>query len=75
MKPEALSPSPGINGLVAPDVSVLDLSTSQLKEEIVHALKEKQSTNGWVAGVVVEYVEYAADSRPTSRKKLEFDRH
>ena len=73
IKPEALSSSPEINELVAPDASVLDLSTSQLKEEVMHALKEKPSTNGWLAGVVVED---AADSRPTSRndrKELEFD--
>ena len=74
IKPEApLPPSPEINELVAPDASVLDLSTSQLKEEVMHALKEKPSTNGWLAGVVVED---AADSRPTSRndrKELEFD--
>jgi hypothetical protein len=73
IKPEALSSSPQINELVAPDASVLDLSTSQLKDEVMHALKEKPSTNGWLAGVVVEDV---ADSRPTSRndrKELEFD--
>jgi hypothetical protein len=73
IKPEALSSSPEINELIAPDASVLDLSTSQLKEEVMHALKEKPSTNGWLAGVVVEE---AADSRPTSRndrKELEFD--
>ena len=74
INPEALSPpSPEISELVAPDASVLDLSTSQLKEEVMHALKEKPSTNGWLAGVVVED---AADSRPTSRndrKDLEFD--
>src|SRR5258707_6582529 len=73
INPEALTPSPEINGFVAPDASVLDLSTSQLKEEVMHALKEKQSTNGWLAGVVVED---AADSRPASRndrKELEFD--
>ena len=73
IKPEALSSSPEINELVAPDASVLDLSTSQLKDEVMHALKEKPSTNGWLAGVVVED---AADSRPTSRndrKELEFD--
>ena len=73
IKPEALCPSPEINALVAPDASVLDLSTSQLKEEVMHALKEKPSTNGWLAGVVVED---AADSRPMSRndrKELEFD--
>jgi hypothetical protein len=70
---EALSSSLEINELVAPDASVLDLSTSQLKEEVMHALKEKPSTNGWLAGVVVED---AADSRPTSRndrKELECD--
>ena len=39
--PEALPPSPAINELVAPDASVLDLSTSQLKEEVMHALREK----------------------------------
>lgn len=73
IKPEALSSSPEIHELVAPDASVLDLSTSQLKEEVMHALKEKPSTNGWLAGVVVED---ATDSRPTSRndrKDLEFD--
>ena len=73
IKPEALSCSPEIHELVAPDASVLDLSTSQLKEEVMHALKEKPSTNGWLAGVVVEE---ATDSRPTSRndrKELEFD--
>ena len=73
IKPEALSPSPEINELVAPDASVLDLSTSQLKEEVMHALKEKPSTNGWLTGVVVEDV---PDSRPASwndRKELEFD--
>lgn len=73
IKPEARSHSPEINELVAPDASVLDLSTSQLKEEVMHALKEKPSTNGWLAGVVVED---AADSRPASRndrKELEFD--
>ncbi|KAF8487331.1 hypothetical protein DFH94DRAFT_641753 [Russula ochroleuca] len=71
--PEALCPSPEISELVAPDASVLDLSTSQLKEEVMHALKEKPSTNGWLTGVVVED---AADSRPPSRndrKELEFD--
>jgi hypothetical protein len=39
----------------------------------MHALKEKPSTNGWLAGVVVED---AADSRPSSRndrKELELD--
>ena len=74
INPEALSPpSPEISELVAPDASVLDLSTSQLKEEVMHALKEKPSTNGWLTGVVVED---AADSRPASRndrKELEFD--
>ncbi|KAF8489871.1 hypothetical protein F5888DRAFT_1869464 [Russula emetica] len=73
IKPEVLCPSPDINELVAPDASVLDLSTSQLKEEVMYALKEKPSTNGWLAGVVVEN---ATDSRPTSRndrKELEFD--
>ena len=73
IKPEALSHSPEINDLLAPDASVLDLSTSQLKEEVMHALKEKPSTNGWLAGVVVED---AADSRPVSRndrKEFEFD--
>jgi hypothetical protein len=73
INPEALTPSPEINGFVPPDASVLDLSTSQLKEEVMHALKEKQSTNGWLAGVVVED---AADSRPASRndrKEFEFD--
>jgi len=51
----------------------LDVSASQLKEEVVHALKAKLSTNGWHAGVVVEY---AVDGRPTSRngrKELEID--
>ncbi|KAH9954697.1 hypothetical protein BC827DRAFT_1241306 [Russula dissimulans] len=67
-KPEALPPSPEIDELVAPDASVLDLSTSQLKEEVMHALKEKTSTNGWLAGVVVED---AADSRPPSRNDRE----
>ena len=73
IKPEALPPSPEISELVAPDASVLDLSTSQLKEEVMHALKEKASTNGWLTGIVVEDV---ADSRPASRndrKELEFD--
>lgn len=74
IKPEAPLPSsPEINELIAPDASMLDLSTSQLKEEVMHALKEKPSTNGWLAGVVVED---AADSRPASRndrKELEFD--
>ena len=53
---------------MAPDTSVLDLSTSQLKEEVMHALKEKPSTNGWLTGVVVEDV---ADSRPASRNAPE----
>lgn len=54
--------------MAAPDTSVLDLSTSQLKEEVIHALKEKTSTNGWLSGVVVEDV---ADSRPASRNGRE----
>ena len=54
--------------MAAPDTSVLDLSTSQLKEEVIHALKEKTSTNGWLSGVVVEDV---ADSRPASRNGQE----
>jgi hypothetical protein len=54
--------------VAAPDTSVLDLSTSQLEEEVIHALKEKTSTNGWLSGVVVEDV---ADSRPTSRNGRE----
>jgi len=62
--PEGPPPSPGINELGAPDASVLDLSTSQLKEEVMHALKEKPSRNGWLTGVVVEDI---ADSRPPSR--------
>ena len=66
-KPEA-PPSPDINELAAPDASVLDLSTSQLKEEVMHALKEKPSRNGWLTGVVVEDV---ADSRPPSRNDRE----
>ncbi|KAI9507301.1 hypothetical protein F5148DRAFT_981594 [Russula earlei] len=67
-KPEAPPPSPQINELVALDASVLDLSTSQLKEEVMHALKEKTSRNGWLSGVVVEDV---PDSRPPSREMLE----
>ena len=73
IKSEAPLSSPEINELIAPDASVLDLSTSQLKEEVMHALKEKPSTNGWLAGVVVED---ATDSRPASRndrKELKFD--
>jgi hypothetical protein len=66
--PEVLPPSPEINEVVAPDTSMLDLSTSQLKEEVMHALKEKTSTNGWLTGVVVED---AADSRPSSRNGQE----
>jgi hypothetical protein len=70
--PEASPPpSPGTDDdeiVAAPDTSVLDLSTSQLKEEVIHALKEKTSTNGWLSGVVVEDV---ADSRPASRNGRE----
>ena len=70
LSPRASPPSPGIDDdeIVAPDTSVLDLSTSQLKEEVMHALKEKTSTNGWLNGVVVEDV---ADSRPASRNDQE----
>ena len=70
LNPEASPPSPGTDDdeIVAPDTSVLDLSTSQLKEEVMHALKEKTSTNGWLTGVVVEDV---ADSRPASRNGQE----
>ncbi|KAF8264919.1 hypothetical protein EI94DRAFT_1737286 [Lactarius quietus] len=70
LSPEASPPLPGTDDdeIVAPDTSVLDLSTSQLKEEVMHALKEKTSTNGWLAGVVVEDV---ADSRPASRNGRE----
>ena len=66
--PEVIPPSPEINEAAAPDTSVLDLSTSQLKEEVMHALKEKPSRNGWLTGVVVED---AADSRPASRNDRE----
>ncbi|KAI0255619.1 hypothetical protein BJV78DRAFT_1279355 [Lactifluus subvellereus] len=66
--PEVFPPSPEINEAAAPDTSVLDLSTSQLKEEVIHALKEKTSRNGWLTGVVVED---AADSRPASRNDRE----
>ena len=68
--PDASPSSPGTDDdeVVAPDTSVLDLSTSQLKEEVMHALKEKPSTNGWLTGVVVEDV---ADSRPASRNGRE----
>jgi len=66
-KPE-VPPSPEISELVAPDTSVLDLSTSQLKEEVIHALKEKPSRNGWLTGVVVED---DADSWPPSRNDRE----
>jgi hypothetical protein len=61
-------PSAEINEVVAPDTSVLDLSTSQLKEEVLHALKGRPSRNGWFTGVVVED---AADSRPASRNDNE----
>jgi len=61
IKPEAFPPSPEINELVALDASVLDLSTSRLKEEVVHASKEIPPTNGWLARVVVED---ASGSRP-----------
>ncbi|KAH9962015.1 hypothetical protein BGW80DRAFT_1356907 [Lactifluus volemus] len=62
-------PSPEINEVSALDtsvldLSVLDLSTSQLKEEVMHALKEKPSKNGWLTGVVVED---AIDSLPARR--------
>jgi hypothetical protein len=62
-------PSPEINEVSALDTSVLDLSmldlsTSQLKEEVMHALKEKPSKNGWLTGVVVED---AIDSLPARR--------
>ncbi|KAI0289138.1 hypothetical protein BC826DRAFT_1107242 [Russula brevipes] len=67
-RPEAPPPSPGINELVAPDASVLDLSTSQLNEEVMNALKEKPSKDGWLTGAVVED---AADSRPASRNGQE----
>ncbi|KAI9435434.1 hypothetical protein H4582DRAFT_1969374 [Lactarius indigo] len=68
--PGASPPSPGTDDdeVVAPDTSVLDLSTSQLKEEVMHALKEKPSTNGWLTGVVVEDL---TDSRPASRNRRE----
>lgn len=62
-KPEAPT-SLGMDELV--DASVLDLSTSQLKEEVMHALKEKPSRNGWLTGVVVE-----DDSRPPSQNGRE----
>jgi hypothetical protein len=54
--------------LIPRDASVLDLSTSRLEEEVMHALKEKPSRNGWLTGVVVEDV---ADSRPASRNDRE----
>ncbi|KAI0270399.1 hypothetical protein BC834DRAFT_511342 [Gloeopeniophorella convolvens] len=65
---EPFPPSPGINEpgatLDPHNTSALDLSISHLKEEVLHALKEKPSRNGWLTGVVVED---AADSRPASR--------
>ncbi|KAH9171590.1 hypothetical protein EDB89DRAFT_2177277 [Lactarius sanguifluus] len=68
--PRASLPSPGTDDdeVVAPDTSVPDLSTSQLKEVVMHALKERPSTNGWLTGVVVEDL---ADSCPTSRNHRE----
>ncbi|KAH9029428.1 hypothetical protein EDB85DRAFT_2290881 [Lactarius pseudohatsudake] len=68
--PGASLPSPGSDDdeVVAPDTSVPDLSTSQLKEVVMHALKERPSTNGWLTGVVVEDL---ADSCPTSRNRRE----
>ncbi|KAH9039435.1 hypothetical protein EDB83DRAFT_2524354 [Lactarius deliciosus] len=62
-------PSPGTDDdqVVAPDTSVLDLSASQLKD-VMHALKERPSTNGWLTGVVVEDL---ADSYPASRNRRE----
>ncbi|KAI0295130.1 hypothetical protein B0F90DRAFT_1752875 [Multifurca ochricompacta] len=60
-------PSPEINNykMIAPDTSLLDLSTSHLKEE-------KPSRNGWLTGVVVED---ATDSnRPASRNDRAGDR-
>ncbi|KAH9177210.1 hypothetical protein EDB89DRAFT_1844955 [Lactarius sanguifluus] len=62
------SPGTDDDEVVAPDTSVLDLSTSQLNEEVMHALKEKPSTNGWLTGVVVEDL---TDSRPASRNRRE----
>ena len=62
---------PGISELVTPDTSALDLSMSQLKNKIIHALKEKPSRNGWLTGVVIED---DADSRPPSgNDQVEFE--
>ncbi|KAH9010967.1 hypothetical protein EDB85DRAFT_2281906 [Lactarius pseudohatsudake] len=68
--PGASLPSPGTddNKVVAPDTSVPDLSTSRLKEVVMHALKERPSTNGWLTGVVVEDL---ADSYTTIRNHQE----
>ncbi|KAH8980304.1 hypothetical protein EDB92DRAFT_1954065 [Lactarius akahatsu] len=68
--PRASLPSSGTDDdeAAAPDTSVLDLSTSQFKEEVMHALKEKPSTNGWLTGVVVEGL---ADSCPVSQNRRE----
>ncbi len=44
---------------------------SQLKNKIIHALKEKPSRNGWLTGVVIED---DADSRPPSgNDQVEFE--
>ncbi|KAH9005530.1 hypothetical protein EDB86DRAFT_3071297 [Lactarius hatsudake] len=64
--PGASLPSPGTDGdeVVAPDTSLLDLSASQLKD-VMHALKERPSTKGWLI------VEDLADSCTISRNRRE----
>ncbi|KAH9047175.1 hypothetical protein EDB84DRAFT_1621261 [Lactarius hengduanensis] len=68
--PGASLPSPGTDDdeVVVSDTSVPDLSTSRLKEVVMHALKERPFTNGWLTGVVVEDL---ADSCTTSRNRQE----
>ncbi|TFY54947.1 hypothetical protein EVG20_g9501, partial [Dentipellis fragilis] len=48
-----------------PHDTTLDLSTSKLGEEVLHALRGKSSGGGWFSGTVVED---AQDSRPGSTK-------
>ncbi len=44
---------------------------SQLKNKIIHALKEKPSRNGWLTGVIIED---DADSQPPSgNDQVEFE--